>query len=1321
MAALLFVPAPASANTKKFPTTGIMPKEEIGALRFLAEHPEYDGRGVTVAIFDTGVDPGAPGLQKTSDGKPKIVDVIDGSGSGDVDTSTMVKAKDGIIDGLTGRKLKVDKNWKPRNDEYRVGIKRAYELYPGALVGRMKAERRKEWDKKQRALLMKETRRSEAFDKRFPKPNKAQKKSRADLDQRVKQLKSIQGKYDDPGPVYDCVVFHDGKVWRAVIDTDEDGDLSDEKAMTNFRTEREFSTFGKLDLLNYVVNIYDNGNLLSIVADCGAHGTHVAGIVAGHFPDEPELNGIAPGAQIVSVKIGDTRMRSSSLGTGETRGLISVLQNKCDLINMSYGGDTLNPNRDRHARLYTELVNKHGVIFVSSAGNNGPALSTVGSPGGTTTALIGVGAYVSPQMMKAQYSLREELPGVNFTWSSRGPTFDGDLGVDICAPGAAIAPVSNWTLQRNMLMNGTSMSSPNACGGIALLLSACKAEGIKFSPERIKRALKNTAIPIETVSVFAQGQGLIQVDKAWEYLREHKAFTDQDLVYEVTVRDRDNARGIYMREAYEFERPVESLVTITPRFHEKADNRQKVGFQTRFNLECDADWVSIPDHLLMMHGGRYFSVKVDATKLKPGVHYAEVRGIDAASPARGAIFRVPITVIKPDVVDSKDSIAWSEKLSIEPGQSHRRFFAVPVGAQWADLKMVTRDQETGRRLAVHTIERVPGDSYSRKQSKKYYTFRDDDEQVHSFAVTSGHTVELCLSQYWSSIGAGDYEFELTFHGVVPENKRLYIDGADPATRVDITSLFRNENVAPSASLTKWRQTIRPTDLKVRTLDRLRDRLPDERQILEGILTYKFNQASKGKVTPRFGINDEWESTLFALYDKQKKLVRHDVSGRSFTLDKGDYVLQLHVRNDKRSMLDKLKNLPMHLDRDLSKSIALSFYKTYLDALSGGSRVSSLALNEGARACIYALTPTSMPSGAKPGDSLHGSISFGKTGEGKLGVGKRPGGYPVVLRVPPPANPSKPSSSADKAKKPAKPKSEAEKLKEAIRDLKIGKLASWYASKHEKDFAKMTADLLKAWPNHMPVLIHQLKRADQEANRRKNPAAVIKAAETVMAQLDTKKLREHYGVFLDSEDERATEERKKIDKDKGILVDALFRKARAIALQDSQAREKAEADKKAAVAKKAAEVKKAAAKPEPKAASKKKRKKAAKAAAEKAGAKSKTADAPEKPNPDTDKEAEAKKPAPQRNPRAFEKTFAELRKWADSKSDQYAQLVLERAKRARRHGETLQLLQGRLAKSPNDKKLLEQRIDLYEKLGWKDWVAYERKWNIIRFPKAYQPF
>ena len=402
----------ADSGAAGFPIADIFPRDETQAGAFVAAHPEWDGRGVKVAIFDTGVDPGAGGLAVTTDGLPKIIDCVDATGSGDVDTSTTLEADntDGAaeLEGLTGRVLAIPAAdahpaFANPTGRWHVGMLSAYRLFPGPLVARLRRARKDEWDLGQRQLEQ----RLEAEIAAAASSGETDAEVLADLRLRLDEARALDGSPTDadPGPIFDVVAWHDGAHWKAVVDTTEAGDLAEAQPMRDFKVAQEWSTFGPSGeaadawLLNFNLNVYSEGNIVEVVTNAGAHGTHVAATTAGYFPDQPELNGIAPGVQLISVKVGDSRLGGSETGTGLIRGLIHAINAGCHLINMSFGEATSLPHTGRIGELLEEAIHRHKIIFVTSAGNSGPALGTVGSPAAQAVGTISVGALISPAMM----------------------------------------------------------------------------------------------------------------------------------------------------------------------------------------------------------------------------------------------------------------------------------------------------------------------------------------------------------------------------------------------------------------------------------------------------------------------------------------------------------------------------------------------------------------------------------------------------------------------------------------------------------------------------------------------------------------------------------------------------------------------------------------------------------------------------------------------------------------------------------------------------------------------------------------------------------
>ncbi|XXG85157.1 hypothetical protein AAC387_Pa11g0297 [Persea americana] len=1273
----------------------LMPKKEIGADRFIESHPEFDGRGVLIAIFDSGVDPAAAGLQVTSDGKPKIIDVLDCTGSGDIDTSKVVKADaDGYIMGASGTPLVINPSWNNPSGEWHVGCKLVYELFTDTLTSRVQKERKKKWDEKNQEAISDALKHLNEFDQKHTKLEDSKlKRVREDLQNRVDFLRKQADSYDDKGPVIDAVVWNDGNVWRAALDThsledddSEDGKLANFAPLTNYRIERKYGIFSKLDACSFVTNVYDEGNILSLVTDCSPHGTHVAGIATAFHPKEPLLNGIAPGAQIISCKIGDSRLGSMETGTGLIRALIAAVEHKCDLINMSYGEPTVLPDYGCFVDLVNEVVNKHHLIFISSAGNSGPALNTVGAPGGTSSSIIGIGAYVSPAMAAGAHCVVEPpSEGMEYTWSSRGPTADGDLGVCLSAPGGAVAPVPTWTLQRRMLMNGTSMASPSACGGVALVISAMKADGIPVSPYSVRKALENTTVSIGDLpeDKLSTGQGLMQVDKAHEYLRQSKSLPC--VWYRINInqvgKTTPTSRGIYLREASACQQITEWTVQVGPRFHEDASNlEQLVPFEECIQLHSsDKAVVRAPEYLLLTHNGRGFNVVVDPTKLSDGLHYYEVYGIDCKAPWRGPLFRVPITITKPKILKNHPPVISFNKISFLPGHIERRFIEVPLGATWVEATMRTSGFDTPRRFYIDTVQICPLKRPGKWESA--VTFSSPSLKSFTFPVEGGQTLELAISQFWSS-GIGSHEvafvdFEIQFHGVSINKEEVVLDGSEAPIRIDAKALLSSEKLVPTAILNKIRVPYRPVDSNLSSLPTCRDKLPSGKQILALTLTYKFKLEEGAEIKPHIPLlnnriyDTKFESQFYFISDSNKRVyATGDAYPKSVKLGKGEYSLQLYIRHENVQYLDKMKQLVLFIERKLDEkeSIRLTFFSQPDGPIMGNGGFKSSTLIPGEMEAFYVGPPTKdkLPKNCPAGSVLVGAISYGKltprTKKEGQNPQERPVSYPISYVVPP-------NKIEDDKDISTCTKNVSQNLEEEVRAAKIKFLSSLKQGTEEERSAwkELSTALKSEYPKYTPLLAKILEGVlsrGGDGDIISQNEEVINAANEVVDSIDREELAKKLSVKTDPEDDEAEKIKMKMETTRDQLAEALYQKGLALAKIETS---KAHLEKLPI-----------------------------------SSAEESTKD----PDDTTEDVPKCDDPAD-----LFEQNFKELRKWVDVKSYKYGLLLVLRERRCGRLGTALKVLNDMIQdeSEPPKRKLYDLKISLLDEIGWTHVASYEWRW------------
>lgn len=231
----------------------------------------------------------------------------------------------------------------------------------------------------------------------------------------------------------------------------------------------------------------------------GAHGTHVAGIIAGRGAAPTGMSGAAPAAQIFSYRVFDKTENSGS-SFGLVKAIRQGIVDGCDLLNMSLSFDhdenTGLPHEDEAVRAAILEAHQAGVVVVAAAGND--HRQPVAYP-----ALDDLAIAVSAVGRKGTFPSRSSESGdVMRPYGSDAKNFlaaFSNVGTALDAAGAGVGVVSTVP-GGHAPMSGTSMACPAVTGVLARLLA--QSAGVRAMPRNADRADAIKAL------LFGHAQGL---------------------------------------------------------------------------------------------------------------------------------------------------------------------------------------------------------------------------------------------------------------------------------------------------------------------------------------------------------------------------------------------------------------------------------------------------------------------------------------------------------------------------------------------------------------------------------------------------------------------------------------------------------------------------------------------------------------------------------------------------------------------------------------------------------------------------------------------
>ncbi|MEV8565936.1 S8 family serine peptidase [Streptomyces sp. NPDC051322] len=527
--------------------------------------------------------------------------------------------------------------------------------------------------------------------------------------------------------------------------------------------------------------------------DLQGHGTHTISTVggsgaAGHGKEK----GVAPGTDLLAGKV------LNDSGSGAESWIIAGMQwavdQKADVVSMSLGSPMPTDCTDPMSVAAEELARGEHTLFVVAAGNSGPTLNTVSSPGCAPSVLT-VGA-VDHDDSTAQFS-------------SRGPVIGSHtLKPEIAAPGVDIlaASAGGRGVYAYRTMSGTSMATPQVAGAAAIV----KQRHPGWTAQQIKAALVSSAKSDIPGDVRETGGGRLDVKAAidttvvgspavqggtFNWPQDRTDRTTVDVPYTNSgskpVKLSLKVDGVTGNDGSAVRSPVADLdartVTVpagaTVAVPLKIDPTAKLkaaqyGDVTGRVLATGPDGVKVSTPFSLYVGAETVTLRVklvDRTgKPAAGSSSLDIIGTDDASGERrfndGAtdqIYRVrPGAYFVSSFITSPDPEDATGKLVESVG-----YLARPQLNLTKDTTLVL-DARTAHRIRVRTEDRA-----SENRSTTLSFGRSwDDVWLDSGSVTGGPIVKNYLADVRGKARDGDFEFASFWRAYAPLIEKLSVVG-----------------------------------------------------------------------------------------------------------------------------------------------------------------------------------------------------------------------------------------------------------------------------------------------------------------------------------------------------------------------------------------------------------------------------------------------------------------------------------------------------------------------------------------------------------------